>query len=320
MIPEINGDFLQQLRGFYYVALHGSVSGAGEHMKRNQSTITYQIQSLERELDVVLFLRLKNRMVLTDDGKKLLEWSMRVFDTVSGLQEDLQGYEKKGICRIAGNRPLFQSQEFASCFQDFHQCWPNIHVSLNSIYPNMLYESIKNGQNDFGIVANSSRLEYLEFTSLFMSPFLLIMSKCVPYKFSYPITLDDLKSLPYISFSMNKRGESIKENFIPQELQKYMDENSVLSCNSYLVIIKYVAMGLGCTIIDTFSWKSFEESTRNTIKVISLDGVVEPLQYSIIFRKKCILSKVQKSFVDIVRRKMENLDLRGYTARFIRRE
>lgn len=316
MIPEINGDFLQQLRGFYYVAIHGSVSGAGERMKRNQSTITYQIQSLERELDVVLFLRLKNKMVLTDEGKKLLEWSMRVFDAVSGLQEDLQGYGKKGICRIAGNRPIFQSQEFASCFQDFHQCWPNIHVSLNSIYPNMLYESIKNGQNDFGIVANSSRLEYLEFTPLFISPFLLIMGKHTAYNFSYPLTFDDLKKLPYISFSMNKRGESIKEAFIPQGLHKYMDENSVLSCNNYLVIIKYVAMGLGCAIIDTFSWKSFEESTRNTIKVISLDGVVEPLQYSIIFRKKSILSKVQKSFVDIVKSKMENLDLRGYTARF----
>ena len=89
MIPEITGDFLQQLRGFYYVATSGSVSDAANQMNRTQSAVTYQIQLLEKELGIILFLRLKNKMVLTEEGKHLLTWALRIFDTISGMQEEL---------------------------------------------------------------------------------------------------------------------------------------------------------------------------------------------------------------------------------------
>ena len=46
MIEELNGDFLQWLRGFYYVAQTGSIRRAAQMMNRNPSTISYQIRSL----------------------------------------------------------------------------------------------------------------------------------------------------------------------------------------------------------------------------------------------------------------------------------
>ena len=57
MIEELNGDFLQWLRGFYYVSQTGSIRRAAQMMNRNPSTISYQIRSLEEELNTVLFDR-----------------------------------------------------------------------------------------------------------------------------------------------------------------------------------------------------------------------------------------------------------------------
>ncbi|MBW1913143.1 MAG: LysR family transcriptional regulator, partial [Deltaproteobacteria bacterium] len=49
MIEEMGGDFLQWLRGFYYVAKRGSMTLAALEMGRNQPTISHQIKCLENE-------------------------------------------------------------------------------------------------------------------------------------------------------------------------------------------------------------------------------------------------------------------------------
>ena len=73
MIDEFSGDFLQWLRGFYYVAKTGSVSLAALEMGRNQPAISHQIKSIENEFGVTLFDRSRGRMALTPEGKKLFE-------------------------------------------------------------------------------------------------------------------------------------------------------------------------------------------------------------------------------------------------------
>lgn len=75
MLEELNGDFLQWLRGFYYVAKTGSIRKAAEFMHRNPSTISYQIRALEQELNTVLFDRYKKTLRITPEGKKLLAWT-----------------------------------------------------------------------------------------------------------------------------------------------------------------------------------------------------------------------------------------------------
>ena len=79
MIPELNGDFLQWLRGFYYVAKTGSVRRAAELMHRNPSTISYQLRSLETD-------RYKKSLQITPEGKKLLGWTITTFETLQSMR------------------------------------------------------------------------------------------------------------------------------------------------------------------------------------------------------------------------------------------
>ena len=83
MIEELNGDFLQWLRGFYYVAQTGSIRRAAQMMNRNPSTISYQLRSLEEELNTVLFDRYKKSLRITPEGKKLFEWTCLLYTSPS---------------------------------------------------------------------------------------------------------------------------------------------------------------------------------------------------------------------------------------------
>lgn len=64
---------LQQLRGFYYAAMHNSISKAAEVMSLNQSTVTTQIKALEASLDVELFDRHSPVIRINNQGEILFD-------------------------------------------------------------------------------------------------------------------------------------------------------------------------------------------------------------------------------------------------------
>lgn len=315
MIPEITGDFLQQLRSFYYVATCGSVSDAACQMNRTQSAVTYQIQLLEKSLNLILFERLKNKMILTDEGKTLLTWVLRVFDTITEMHEDIHSDEQYGSIHIIGTRPIFGSEYFSRSFSIFHKRYPNIHVSLNSGHPSFLYSSIKNGQNDFGIIGMANILEGLDFIPLFQSPFLLAVGKSQADQFSSPMTPEKLKTLPYISFSVDYREKISKFSILPHEIHEFMGNKSILSCSNYYIIMHYVALGIGCTLIDVLSLKSL--NIMDKIHIIDISSIVPNLQYGIILRKKNNISKFKKHFIDIIINNMKDMDLTSEIKNFV---
>ncbi|MFC1659015.1 LysR family transcriptional regulator [Pseudomonadota bacterium] len=60
---------IQQLKGFCYTVQFGSVTKASEHMGLSTTAVTFQIQSLEEDLDIKLFERIGNRLVITKKGR-----------------------------------------------------------------------------------------------------------------------------------------------------------------------------------------------------------------------------------------------------------
>ena len=54
------------------IARNGSFAGAAEELNRVPSAITYTVQKLEQDLDVMLFDRSRHRARLTEAGEALL--------------------------------------------------------------------------------------------------------------------------------------------------------------------------------------------------------------------------------------------------------
>src|SRR3954471_19709821 len=77
----------QQLRGFCYAALSGSISKAAKRMNLSQPSVSQQIQSLESELAVDLFTRQGARIKLTPDGELLLEMAGPLIEELEHLDE-----------------------------------------------------------------------------------------------------------------------------------------------------------------------------------------------------------------------------------------
>jgi LysR family cyn operon transcriptional activator len=102
MINEISGDFLQWLRGFYFVAKAGSIQQAVTAMGRASSTISRQIHCLEKELGVTLFDRSSGKMMITPEGNKLLEEAVMLFENMKQIKGEFNdvGIEYEGNISI----------------------------------------------------------------------------------------------------------------------------------------------------------------------------------------------------------------------------
>jgi len=78
---------LQQLQTFQMVAITGSFTRAGAALGYSQTNVTYQIKTLENRLGIALFQRerFSRGAVLTEAGRRVLEYSRRILDLTHKL-------------------------------------------------------------------------------------------------------------------------------------------------------------------------------------------------------------------------------------------
>ncbi len=79
---------LQQLKGFYYTVQTGSVSQAAQKMGLNQSTVTLQIQSLERDLKTQLLDRTRKNLKPNPDGEIFYQMVAYYLNGIDSLYEE----------------------------------------------------------------------------------------------------------------------------------------------------------------------------------------------------------------------------------------
>jgi len=98
---------LMQIRAFCQVVDQGSVSRAADELYRTQSAVTRAIRDLEQSLDVPLFERHANGMLLTDFGKCVLPRARRAIAELRQIPSQLAKLQGKSGQRRGDTEPLY---------------------------------------------------------------------------------------------------------------------------------------------------------------------------------------------------------------------
>lgn len=157
---------IQQLRGFYYSAILGSLTNAANKMSLTQSAISQQIKSLENELGVKLFNRYGPKKDLTPDGEILLNLITPIIQEIDTLKftfEDLKG-NQKGQLTIAATTVLIMNF-LPHIIQKYIKKHPNVRLIILQHRWNDVVTLTELGEVDFGITpiqSISSGLNYIE--------------------------------------------------------------------------------------------------------------------------------------------------------------
>lgn len=72
------------------VARLGTLTKATKALFLTQSALSHQLKNMEEELEVVLFNRTKNRMVITQEGQLVLNYAERVLEHLDQLKQEIE--------------------------------------------------------------------------------------------------------------------------------------------------------------------------------------------------------------------------------------
>lgn len=126
---SLTGFQLSKLYTFEVAARHESFALAAEELFLTPSAVSHQINLLEKQLDIKLFLRLHRKVELTPEGKHVF-WALQ--SSLDHLNNEIKAIQNQAL---AGSLTIYARPSIAQCWlvpklSDFIQRYPFIQLSI----------------------------------------------------------------------------------------------------------------------------------------------------------------------------------------------
>ena len=220
-----------RLKVFKTVADRLSFTKAAAELLISQPAVTKQINVLERLLGKPLFLRHGNRISLTDDGVRLLEYANRILALYGELRDafvEEQG-AFSGEIRLGASTTLSQ-YVLPGLLAKFRKLYPDVRVTLFNGNTEQIERQIADGKLDFGMIEGTASNPALHY-ELFMDDELVLVTSASNTSFTREeITAADLPALPLVirengsgtldvlSRELSRHGLSLRQLHIEMQL------------------------------------------------------------------------------------------------------
>lgn len=296
MIEEMGGDFLQWLRGFFFVAKRGSMILAAQEMGRNQPTISHQIKRLENGFGVTLFDRSSGKMELTPEGEVFLQKAISIFEIIKEMKSESREWHLQhgGKVTITATHAIvhYFLPQFLVDFRNRH---PNVQFEVKGIEHDMILHRVESAEADFGIAHLDTVPETLDSHDLFETRLRLIAQKNNPFLLKKEPTLEQIAETPFISFP---RSSAITPMLEKRFSESGLKLNVVLVLNNVENVKKYVELGVGVSILNEFT---LTEEDQDRLDIFPLDRLFVRKKYSLILRKRKYLPPYVKAFISDIK-------------------
>ena len=264
---------------FYYVATTLSFSEASKLLFISQSAVSQSIKQLEEQLQVRLFSRSTRGVVLTSEGKMLLDYvshglglirsTKRVQLTPEG--ETLLRHVEPAINLIArgeaqimeagtlggGQLRIGASDTICRYFlvpylNRFHRSFPNVHIKVTNQTSTQCVDLLESGQVDF-IVTNypnshlSSRLHTIPIHSF--HDIFIANGEYYPELENRPVHLKELLQYPILMLDR----KSTTSEFLHSQFQRFqLDLVPEIELGSNDLLIDLASIGLGIAFVPDY--------------------------------------------------------------------
>lgn len=205
------------LKYFIAVAVSGSFSEAAEAMFSTQSTVSKQISSLEKDLNVQLFDRSKRKISLTIQGKAALQHAQVIIDDYNNMVKellDLNAYDDNTV-RVAST-PVMLPYNILSIIANFKKSYPLVKLGVEELEGQDILRYLREGQCELAFVRGADIDEELfEKIVIYTDKLVAVLPQNHPFAQRTQISISELS----------------KENFLLLDKGSSFFNQCVLACN-----------------------------------------------------------------------------------------
>lgn len=192
---------LRVLKYFLAVAREKNITKAAEFLHITQPTLSRQLMQLEEELNAQLFIRGKNRIVLTDEGMLLRRRAEEIVDLANKTEKEFLEQDNLVTGEIfIGGGETNAMHILARIIKEFKEEYPQIKYQFYSGNADDIKERLDKGLIDIGLLTEPVDIEKYEFVRLEQKEVWGILapkdSKLAAKEYATP---QDLLKLPLLS-------------------------------------------------------------------------------------------------------------------------
>ena len=238
---------LKNLMTFIHVAELNSFTRAGQKLGFSQSTVSFQIRQLEKELGTQLFERINHTVVLTEKGREVLNYAHQVSRLTQELDSSLKSQEGiSGTIRLAMADSLCDSL-LKEGFEEFRRSCPGISLKIFAAGTEEMFRLLNQNEVDAVLTLDNHifQAEYViareEKTGVHF-----VAASQNPLCGREAVTVEELARQPFI---LTEKGMSYR---------RLMDEKFAELSLEIRPVLEIGSAGLICSLVKNFQieiWK-----------------------------------------------------------------
>ena len=242
---------LRQLEYFCTVSSLKNFTKAAHFLHVSQPSVTKAIQSLEAELNLLLFDRSQKHIALTEAGQVFLLHSKKILQDVQTAQKSMERFQTQngGVIRF-GVPPMVESYLFPNFFMKFQASNPNILLDLQECNTShSVEEKLDTDFLDFGIIFLKPEETLKNSLKLLDSEFYLCLSLNHKFAQVQQISFSELKNEKFI---LQPKGTV--QNLVTMELsaEAGFAPNVLLNTSQLKTIKELVSGGVAVALLPKF--------------------------------------------------------------------
>jgi LysR family cyn operon transcriptional activator len=286
---------LRHLRYFAALAQHMNFTLAAKAVHVAQSTLSHQIMQLEEELGAELFTRVRGRVIgLTAAGSTFSTYAenalREVDEGIWSLKADAG--EKQGSFRIATTQAANMVQ-IPRCVLGFLERFPRVHVSVQELSNDAVFQAVFDGEVDFGVCNATARHKSLHFEHLYGEELMLVVARSHPLARRKTIRMVELHRQPMVLLTPQfATRRMLDEHFRSANAQP----DVVIELDSIPPALEILAGGTLASILPGSA------HDRNDLVSIPIESPTPMRNPGMAWRKDCGSRPFVRAFADLVRR------------------
>ena len=237
---------LELYRVFQEVAKMGNISAAAQNLYISQSAVSQSIKQLEEQLQVRLFSRSTRGVMLTSEGRTLLEYVTRALGLIQNGEEKLaQSRQLLTGELIIGASDTVTKTYLVSRLEAFHKAYPDIRIRILNGTSRMVLDYLRGGQVDIAFASEEQDAEVYCVRHCVDTHTIFVAAPDYDCDFDHPYTVQEIAEFPLILLERKASSRLYVERYF-QEHGVTIQPEIELGSHNLLVALARIGLGVAC--------------------------------------------------------------------------
>ena len=294
---------LKQLEAFVQVAEGGSFSKAARELYLTQPTISAHISSLEKELNVRLFVRNTKEVSLSDNGKDLYKYAKQMVDLQGKIEEHFGMRKDSGKhCITIAASTIPAQYLLPKVLMRFNEKFPEEQFKIKETDSAQVVTQIVDCMADVGFTGTVLEKKHCKYIPFYKDELVIIAPNMEKYRRIQEECPNDISWLEREHVIMREEGSGTRKEAEKQLRSagvNMADLEIIASIENQETIKKSVRQGMGVSILSRLA--ATDEAKAGQMLIFPIPGADEGRDINVVYNRNYQLSRSAERFIKIVK-------------------